>query len=36
MAANIHPEIKKDCYDAGMNGFLGKPVRINDFEEQIL
>lgn len=33
--AHTSPDVKEDCYKAGMDGFIAKPIRIKAFKESI-
>ena len=36
MTANVHAEVRKECLDNGMCGFLSKPVTIKDMERCLI
>ncbi|MEM7217141.1 MAG: response regulator [Pseudomonadota bacterium] len=36
MTANARPEDRDDCYSAGMNDFVGKPVRLQDVQRALV
>jgi len=35
MTANVSPADRESCSSAGMDGFIGKPVRIDELEEAL-
>jgi len=36
MTASVHPSEKQRCFDAGMDGFLAKPLRVEDVEAALI
>ncbi len=36
MTANAHADVRKECLEIGMSGFLSKPVTIKDMERCLL